>query len=131
MTLPIKKLRGGLFPKYRLEEDYKFEFRHEGKHAYFVIPKGFEYDGATLGSFLFWRRSLHEEPFTLAHDWIYANKGKVGARWMNNNPAGKISKAVADDIFLQGARRDTNVQGWRDKIASGVFKTVAWIYWVL
>lgn len=130
MTLPITKLRGGLFPKYRLDKDYHFEFQYGAHRAYFVIPAGFEYDGATFGSFLFWRKSLHETDFTLAHDWLYINLGKVNARYLNHFEIGKaICKQKADDIWLQGARRDANAQDWRVVIASGAFKTIGWLLW--
>ena len=130
MTLPITKLRGGLFPKYRLDENYRFEFQYGHKRAYFTIPAGFEYDGATYGSFLFWRKSLHETDFTLAHDWLYTNLGKVDARFLNHFEICKnITKKKADDIWLQGARRITNVQNWRAAIASGAFKTIGWLLW--
>ena len=130
MPLPITKLRGGLFPKYRLDADYYFQFQWGVRRAYFVIPAGFEYDGATYGSFLFWRKSLHETDFTLAHDWLYANLGKVDVKYLNHTPVGKnITKEKADDIWLQAARRDVNVQDWRTKIASGAFKTIGWLLW--
>ena len=130
MTLPITQLRGGLFPKYRLDEDYRFEYQHGQRRAYFTIPAGFVYDGATFGSFLFWRKSLHETDFTLAHDWIYVNLGKVNPRFLNHFEVGKdITKDQADDIWLQAARRVSNVQDWRTKIASGAFKTIGWLLW--
>ena len=122
--LPITKLKGGFSPKYILTEDYKFEFQYGVKRAYFIIPSGFEYDGATFGSFLFWRKSMHEEPVTLAHDWGYINLGKVNAKYANHALIGDLSKGLLDDIWLQEARRTVNVQDWRTKVASAAFKTV-------
>lgn len=129
MTLPITKLRGGLFPKYRLDKDYRFEFQYDHRRAYFWIPAGFEYDGATFGSFLFWRKSLHESKHTLAHDWLYVNLGDVHARYLNHTRVGVLKKEFIDDLFLQAIRREINVQNWRSKIASGAFKTIGWFLW--
>lgn len=132
--MQLTKLKGGISPKYRLEEDYDFVFEHKGKMAEFTIPSGFEYDGATGGSLLFTRRSMHEHPVTLAHDWGYYKVGKVGARYQDllgrpNGHSFDLSKKFLDDIFLQALRRDVNVQSWRDRIASGAFKTIAHLFW--
>jgi hypothetical protein len=70
----------GKFPTYKTLLPYKFYFNDKGKLAYFWIPSGFEYDGATMGSFLFWRREMHTSPYTLAHDYLYVNQGNVHAR---------------------------------------------------
>ena len=129
MTLPITKLKGGLFPKYRLDKDYKFVMRYLNTEIYFTIPAGFEYDGATFGSFLFWRKPMHETAETLAHDWVYENLGHVDARYLNHAKMGKVTQEQADDMYLQALRRKYNVQGWRDRIASGAFKTIGWLLW--
>lgn len=135
-SMQLTKLRGGLFPKYRLDEDYKFTFQRGHRRVSFIIPKGFEYDGATMGSFLFWRKSVHESPYTVAHDWIYHKKGKVSARYHDilGRPNGwpfSLTKEDADRIFLEGIRRDVNVQNWRSVIASAAFKTIGKIYWAV
>lgn len=132
--MQLTKLRGGLFPKYRLDEELDFIFTHKGRQASFTIEKGFEYDGATMGSFLFWRKPVHEAIYTIAHDWIYLNKGAVGARYLDTlgRPNGwpfELEKQGADKIFLEGIRRDINVQNWRSIVASAAFKTIGWIYW--
>ncbi len=135
MTYPtpeLKKLSGGflnMFPLYRLLKDYHFEFSYNHRPAAFTIPAGFEFDGATFGSFLFWRKSLHESRYTLAHDWLYLNLGDVGARYSDETPVGALSKTTVDGIFLKGARQDINVQRWRDRIASLAFRTVGALLW--
>lgn len=134
--MQLTKVRGGLFPKYRLEEDYTFSFQCGQRTASFIIPAGFEYDGASFGSFLFWRKSIHESPYTLAHDWIYHKKGSVKARYhdIKGRPNGwpfDLKKKDADRIFLEGIRRDVNVQNWRAAIASGAFKTIGRFFWQL
>lgn len=131
----LHKIRGGLFPKYRLEEEYKYKFLHNGHISAFTVPKGFEYDGASFGSFLFWRKDMHDSPHTLVHDWGYGVKGNVEAHYLHNgeHETGfkfSLTKKEVDDLFLQGARRDENIQNWRTYIASGVFKTIAWLYWI-
>lgn len=131
-TQPTPKLeiiREGIFPKYKLLEDYKFQYRRNGRDEYFIIPAGFVYDGATFGSFLFWRKSLHKTPETLAHDYLYIMLGDVSPKYMNHAPAENVSKRQADKIFMNGARRITNVQGWRAAIASGAIKTVGTFLW--
>lgn len=130
MTLHITKLRGGLFPKYRLDKDYRYEFQYGAIRAYYDIPAGFEYDGATFGSFLFTRKSAHELKDTLAHDWAYKKLGEVEARAVKTNKLiGDITQKRADDNFLQSIRREVNIQDWRTKIASGAFKTIGWLMW--
>lgn len=132
--MQLTKLKGGLFPKYRLDEEVRFTFQHKGKPASFMIPAGFEYDGASFGSFLFWRKSVHESQYTIAHDWIYHKQGEVSARYHDTlgRPNGwpfNLTKKDADRIFLEGIRRDENVQNWRSVIASAAFKTIGHIFW--
>lgn len=128
-TVPLEVIRDGLFPKYRLKEDFEFVFELP-PYRYFTIPAGFEYDGATMGSFLFWRKSLHKTPETLAHDYLYVKLGDVNARHIYGNyPAKPFTKKEIDDMFLRAARRTVNVQDWRAAIASGVFKTIGSIMW--
>ncbi len=132
--MQLTKLRGGLFPRYRLDEDYEYNFRFNGNPARFTIPAGYIWDGASFGSFLFWRKSMHTSPHTLAHDWTYDMRGHVKAFLVDKSgkPSAasfSLTKKDADDNFLQGARRDENIQNWRTYVASGVFKTIAHLYW--
>ena len=126
----IKKTSNGLFgmfPRYELMEDYTFEFDHNGLTASFVIPAWFKYDGATGGSFLFWRKEMHTSPATLAHDWLYINLGDANIKAGGKDIKG--DKQMADDIWLNAARREVNLQSWRVALASFAFKTIGWFLW--
>lgn len=134
----LTKLRGGLFPRFILNKNYIFWFYDtEGSVSHFTIPAGFEIDGATFGSFLFWRKSLHESAYTLAHDWIYKTSGDVKAVRVSDyradikqfNSTFSLTKTEGDDIFIQGARRQHNIQNWRAALASGILKTLGHIPW--
>ena len=127
-------VRGGLFPRFLLLETYRYHFRHKGRKACMDIHAGFRYDGATMGSFLFRRKSIHESAHTLAHDYGYECLGDVVARYTDSlgrpNSAGfSLTRKEIDDMFLQGIRREVNVQDWRSKIASGAIKSVGWFLW--
>lgn len=128
------ELQGGMFPKFQLAEDYRFLFDHGGSKAAIDVKAGYIYDGATLGSFLFWRKSMHREGATLVHDYGYEKQGRDVARYLDslgrpNGPAFDLTKQELDGLWLRWARRVTNVQGWRDRIASGAFKSFAWFIW--
>lgn len=133
-TPDLIAIKGGLFPKYRLKKAYRYYFYYKEKTAAFDVPKDFEYDGASFGSFLFWRKSMHKSPHTLAHDWLYSRKGNVSAHVIDSEGRRKgkpfnLVKKEADTIWLEGARRDENIQNWRTYIASALFKTAGHLYW--
>jgi hypothetical protein len=64
---------------FRLEEEYIAEWYYKGKMYKITIPKGYEWDGATIPRFLW--SILGYYPMgkmaeaSLIHDWIYVNKG--------------------------------------------------------
>ena len=141
----VLKLKGGLFPKYVLLKDYTYSFKLSPKDykaitgcapfiSYksvimrFVIPAGFEYDGATMGSFLFWRKSVHESPHTLAHDWLYVQKGDVKAA-TEKGKTYSIPRHIADELFSRGLAYDENVQGWRKEIADFMISAFGGLFW--
>jgi hypothetical protein len=123
----LEQIRGGLFPKYKLLENYTYWFSHGIDSAAFDIPDGFEYDGATLGSFLFWRRPVHTSRHTLAHDYAYSVCGDVEA--MCNMEQFSLTKQRVDELFLQGIRREINVPDWKALIASVAIKSIGAFYW--
>ena len=121
-----QQVRGGLFPLYELTSDYHYEFRFRGLPVVTVVPAGFRYS-ATFGSFLFWRKDIHKSAHTLFHDWGYTHRGKVTLTCGIN---ADLTKKNVDRLFLQGIRRDLNVQNWRANVASGAFKTLGYILWL-
>lgn len=129
--MKLTQLRGGLFPRYKLFCDYDYKFQHQGHLCVFTIPAGFEYDGATMGSFLFWRKSIHTSPHTAAHDYGYYKLGKISARQVGQDDVFSLKKSDIDRMFLEGIRQEVNVQDWRAAIASGVIKTIGWVPWLL
>lgn len=120
-----RQVRGGLFPSYELTTDYDYRFRHLETEVVCRIPKGFRYS-ATFGSFLFWRKDIHRSAHTLFHDWGYQERGKIV---LTCGIVAELTKEDHDNLFLEGIRRDTNVQNWRAAIASGAFKTLGHIVW--
>lgn len=132
--MQLTQLRGGLFPRYKLLNNYAYKFAHNGHLCEFVIPEGFEYDGATMGSFLFWRKSLHTSPHTIAHDWGYSKLGKVEARYLHGGEVDtwstfNLSRNDLDNIFLSGIKQQVNVQSWRSFIARGGIEIFGAILW--
>lgn len=132
--IKLRQIKGGLFPKYELLEPFRYEFYHGDEIAFFVIPKGFQYDGATMGSFLFWRKSAHTATHTAAHDWGYTVLGKVKARYdeddeYNFHRTFDLTRYELDYLFERGLAKDLNVQSWRRYIAWAAIRSVGGLFW--
>lgn len=95
----IRYLYGG--KRAVLESEYSIVIHaknSKGDLDYFTIriPKGFEYDGATIPRIL-WTfsgvtRFGYIETAALIHDYIYVNEGNVANR--------KVTRKVADKLFV-------------------------------
>lgn len=63
---------------WQLEEDYFYEWEHNGSRYRFKIPAGFQSDGASVPWFLpFWGRGSFGVLPPLVHDWVIHERGHV------------------------------------------------------
>lgn len=115
---------------YRLLDRYRYEFEdpNTGEKAYFAIPEGFEYDGATDFGFLH-RKDADNRADALAHDWGYVKLGKVNARFNSATPAFDLSRKELDTIFERALAYDANEQSWRRNFAYTVISFFGFFFW--
>ena len=105
------------FPRYVLIKDVVYDYH--GHHI--VIRKGFTWDGATFGSFLFWRKSIHTSIGTLLHDWGYYRLGKFDTI--------TLTRKEIDREFFRVIKKEINPQGWRLMIARVAIKIGGFVLW--
>lgn len=91
--------------KYQLAKDYNIVITIETQSYSIWIPKGFEYDGATIPA-LFWQTMY--SPFApdvmraaLVHDWLYYTH-KVQQTPINRETADKIFEAIIKADGVKG-----------------------------
>lgn len=91
--------------KYQLAKDYNIVITIESQSYSIWIPKGFEYDGATIPA-LFWQTMY--SPFApdvmraaLVHDWLYYTH-KAQQIAIDRKTADKIFKAIIEADGVKG-----------------------------
>lgn len=62
---------------WHLDEHYPFVWSHRGERYRFTIPKGFDFDGASIPWFLPWGRGRLGLVAPLVHDWLIEQGGVV------------------------------------------------------
>lgn len=128
----LEKTKSG----YRLLETYRYSFVEPSTEleAYFDIPAGFEYDGATDFGFLA-RKDADTRADAMAHDYGYVTLGDVSAYFYNDDPVLKkmrgfsLSRKELDTIFERALAYDANEQSWRRNLAYTVIRVVGWFFW--
>lgn len=127
--------------KYRLEEDYQYQWDYLGNTYRLNIPAGFEYDGASIPRFA-WsvlgmsRDGLHRAA-ALVHDYIYEFEGDVpigaisqldGNTWKLLFTTRVFSREEADKMFCR-ILRESNVPSWKRKVVYWAVRAFGWTYW--
>ena len=128
---------------YRLEELYVYEWTHNDTSYRLHIPKGFEYDGASIPR-VAWsiigmgRDGLHRAA-ALVHDYIYHYDGKMpvgaisrkeGGKWSPMLFANKFSRKDADKMFCRMLREtEPPVKPWKRKVVYWAVRAFGWAYW--
>ena len=117
---------------YILHAPYRYSFIDPSTNepAYFDIPAGFVYDGATDFGFLH-RKGADTRADALAHDWGYVKLGQVDAYfWDDNfNAPFQLSRKELDIIFERALAYDANEQSWRRNLAYTVIRVLGAIPW--
>lgn len=95
--------------------------------AFDRVPKGFEYDLATIPRILWSLIAPHElsTAAPLVHDWIYHNKGTI-----RHGGEGLVtySRKEADRLFLR-MMIDAGVPRCRARVAYFAVRATGWLYW--
>lgn len=116
------------FPKFKLNKKFHYGW-HDGYAAkHFIIPAGYEYDGATFGWLLFWRRPADHRA-AIAHDYIYEQKGYVALTTDNVTNVQKIKRKYADKLFFEELKQVLNVQSWRRYLAYPFVRWGGYLFW--
>jgi hypothetical protein len=68
---------------YRLEEDYCYQWEHNGSHYRITVPAGFRYDGNSVPRIIWTLAGITPDGLNraagLVHDFIYRHCGKLPA----------------------------------------------------
>lgn len=90
---------------WHLEEDYFYEWEHNGSRYRFKIPEGFQSDGASVPWFLpFWGRGSFGVLPPLVHDWVIQQHGQV---WVEMFYSGIWIREMVSDLTHTYYRRFT------------------------
>ncbi len=100
---------------YKLAQPYSF---HLGLNL-IIIPKSFQYDGATFAKLLFQRDGIHRAA-CLVHDYLYENKGIVGDI--------VYDRKCADNKFKELLKR-AGVKHWHVWVSYTAVRLLGWIWW--
>lgn len=123
----LKTARG-----YELLAPYRYRFIDPATEdrAYFDIPAGFEYDGATDFGFLH-RKDADTRADALAHDWGYEKLGHVEAMHdiAPDDDSFSLTRKELDIIFERALAYDANEQSWRRNFAYTVIRVFGAIFW--
>lgn len=130
-NLKFSVLRGGvLFPKYRLIEDYEFEFIHNERPAMILIPAGFETDGATGRKLVGWGKMVNVGAATFLHDYAYVMAGKpIGLYKDTVGERFSPSKRDMDTEFIKAMKRQFDEPAFTLFLARFAFVTVGSFLW--
>ena len=113
--------------KWITTKDLYFEVGEKGSNEKIIVPKWFEFDGASIPR-IFWSIYPPTEPSTILavciHDRLYHIKGRVLDYYMNNNiefcTANNYTREEADSIMYQ----------WLIAQWNSIIKAKAYLFWV-
>jgi hypothetical protein len=87
--------------RFVLTQEYRFKFLHKGKIKLVVIPKGFEWDGASVPRVAWSLLGFYPGGIMLApslpHDWGYIKKGRLTDKFTGDFT---MTRKELDDLFL-------------------------------
>lgn len=111
--------------RWGLRSDYYFHWEFESRWYRFLIPAGFEFDGASVPWFLRWiaGRGRFGLLAPLVHDWLHAQKGSVAVdwdaegTWVRHYFASDFTRQEADKMFFLIMRYDGVEPRWLRRCA--------------
>lgn len=132
--------------RYKLREDYTYEYKHDGTLYRLTVPKGFKYDGSSVPWFLWWT-GLRPDGLVRAaaclHDWLYSMSNDYptpgnrdshyyyiryhkGGEWI---PQSKPwTRKQADKLFAR-AMREAGYAKWKRRAAYIAVRLFGWVPW--
>ena len=119
---------------YILNEDYSYTVIRSGKVIRFTVPRGFQYDGASVPRWVwsvigFLPDGIHR-PAALIHDYLYAHEGIVPGLDVGANKECTIyyDRMFADNC-LRSLMRDVGIKSWHIKTVYWAVRTFGGTYW--
>jgi len=114
--------------RYILNEDYIFTLSIDDKRHSFKIPKGFEYDGASVPNLFmfligFERDGVHR-PAALIHDFLYVSVGSIKNV---HKKSFQVTRKDADRIFLK-VMEHVGVKSWHGRLGYWAVRGFGWMF---
>lgn len=123
---------------YILAHDYEWRWKRKGKAYRIYVPKGFEYDGASVPRLAWTLSGLTPDGLiraaALIHDWIYEHKGKLpkgswqvkDGKWRD---VGTVWKRKHADKIFKTIMLESGVSRYRANVAYAAVRLGGWIAW--
>lgn len=126
---------------YRLDQDYTYEYSHDGQKFRLFIPEGFMYDGTSVPRILWTLTGITPDGIfraaSLVHDYIYNYEGKlpVGVQTYYDIKdqtwkiaTGHWGRKSADKLFAR-MLREFGVSRTRRRFAYYAVRAFGYLYW--
>lgn len=125
--------------EYILDKDYSYEWEKDGEKYKLVVPKGFEFDLASVPR-IFWTftgitPSRLRWAAPILHDLVYEHQGKLplgsyfihdGGKWVVSNIV--WSRKSADRLFCR-VMRDDGIPRFNRRMAYRAVRLGGWVAW--
>lgn len=129
--IPLRKgLWQRLFPRFRVSEDFIYEFDYEGERAGFIIPAGYTFDGATGAQFITDNDAVHVA--ASGHDLAYECLGATAYYlYRDVYETFEVDRALIDKIFITKIKEAYGGASWKITLYRIGIKTIGALIWQL
>jgi hypothetical protein len=125
---------------YELAVDWTYEWAHDGIRRRIVVPKGFQYDGASVPRLVWTLSGILPDGLiraaALFHDWLYQHKGQLPERSYQEFYRGNwrdvgmvVSRGEADRLFAR-IMREAGVSTVKRRLAYLGVRACGWWAWM-
>lgn len=124
---------------YELAVDWTYEWEHDGIRRRIIVPKGFQYDGASVPRLVWTCTGILPDGLiraaALVHDWLYQHRGQLPegsyqefhrGKWRN---VGRVATRREVDRLFARIMRETGVSKLKRRLAYAGVRAGGWWAW--